>query len=509
MTDPLNSPPEGRWAALARLADRWTPPRRARGLVGDTIVYGLGGAASRIVALVFTPIFTRIFVLADYGALDILATVVSLLTLLAMLGLNSAVFYYYRRTDHAHEPERIVGTAVIMATSLAILLAVGGILVAPQFTDAVLGDRSFLWPVILNFAWLPVNVCSSMLLDLLRLQFRPVAYSAVGIVRQLVAGSVGVVLAVNGLGISGILIAQLALGLAAIAVVIYLTRGGWSIRVDATAVRPMLRFGLPLVPTGLAYWVLSFSDRYFVLAFSSLAAVGLYSIANRIAAVMQLATFAFQSAWWPFAYARAEEPGHREQFARVMLIVSAGFALVAVGLGMFAREALILLTPPAYVPAYPYVGLLAGALAVNGVYQVIGIGAALARKTEHMAWTSATAAAINLACNIVLIPAFGIAGAAASTVLAYVVSTALLFIAAQRVYPIPYQLRPVLGMTMGAAAALAAGLVADSLAPGGAGWAPQVTVAKAILYGLFGATIWVLLSHGLRSGSVAGAREGR
>ena len=84
-----------------------------RGLSRDTLVYGVGGSATRIVNILFVPIFTRLFRPADFGALDLLITQISILTILAMVGLNSAVFYQYRRVEDLDERRRLVGSALL------------------------------------------------------------------------------------------------------------------------------------------------------------------------------------------------------------------------------------------------------------------------------------------------------------------------------------------------------------------------------------------------------------
>lgn len=114
-------------------------------------------------------------------------------------------------------------------------------------------------------------------------------------------------------------------------------------------------------------------------------------------------------------------------------------------MALFAREVLIVLTTPSFVPAYAYVGLLGLALVVHSSYQVISIGVQLGGRTSSMAWTSGAAAALNLLLNFILIPSFGLWGASVATVVAYLISTCLLYLVAQRHFPIPYRpLQPVL-----------------------------------------------------------------
>ncbi|MDQ3880072.1 MAG: polysaccharide biosynthesis C-terminal domain-containing protein, partial [Chloroflexota bacterium] len=401
--------------------------------------------------------------------------------LIGMLGLNSAVFFQFRRIDDLDRRRTMAGSAVLMALGASAVVGAAGVLASAPVAAAVLRDRGYAPAVALAFVGLPLTVGASMAMDLLRLEFRPVAFSVLGIGRSVAANAIGVILVVfYGWGVAGMVGAQAALSGVALIVGLWLTRRSWTAALDRRVVMRMLAFGLPLVPAGLAYWVMSYSDRFFVVQFRGLQDAGIYAMANKIAQVVQLAVFAFSTAWWPFAYAEAaRDPNHRVLFARVFTAAAVGLSLIAVALGLLARELLIVATTPAFVAAYAYVGILGFALAVNGLYQVVSIGVALADRTWHTAWTSGVAALVNVILNLVLIPMLGIAGAAGSTLVAYSVSAVLVYRVAQRTYPIPYQRRTPLIVMTAALAILLGGLFLDSRVGGTMVSAP-ITAAKLV-----------------------------
>ena len=71
---------------------------------------------------------------------------------------------------------------------------------------------------------------------------------------------------------------------------------------DRPLLRRMNRFGLPLVPSMLALWMLNFGDRFFILKLADASEVGVYSIGSRIASAMVLLLTAFRAAWPAFAF---------------------------------------------------------------------------------------------------------------------------------------------------------------------------------------------------------------
>jgi O-antigen/teichoic acid export membrane protein len=88
-----------------------------------------------------------------------------------------------------------------------------------------------------------------------------------------------------------------------------------------------------------------------------------------------------------------------------------------------------------------------------GAYIVVAIGVGRTRRTQFNWVITGAAAAINVGLNLVLIPEYGIHGAAASAVIAFAVMFVGMTWWAQRVYPVPYQWRRVV-TAMGVAVAL-------------------------------------------------------
>src|SRR5581483_6112864 len=103
--------------------------------------------------------------------------------------------------------------------------------------------------------------------------------------------------------------------------------------------------------------------------------------------------------------------------------------------------------------AYEAVALLSFGSAAYAGYTVLAIGIGRARQTQYNWIVSGAAALVNVALNFALIPPYGMVGAAVSTVAAYLVLFAGMWLNARRVYPVDYQWRRVLTL-VGVAAAL-------------------------------------------------------
>jgi O-antigen/teichoic acid export membrane protein len=227
----------------------------------------------------------------------------------------------------------------------------------------------------------------------------------------------------------------------------------------------MNRFGVPLMPTALFLWVTNFSDRFFLVKLSDTAEVGLYSVGVRIASAMVLLLTAFRLAWPAFAYSIEDDREARRTYAYVLTYLVLVTTWVATGLTLLSPWIVDWLAAPAFASASRVVGPLAFAAVAFGGYIVVAIGLGRARRTQFNWVVTGAAAAVNVALNLILIPPYGMMGAAVATVAAYATMFVGMSWWGQRVYRVPYQWRRVLTAALaGAALAVAGKLVGGGLA---------------------------------------------
>jgi O-antigen/teichoic acid export membrane protein len=216
-----------------------------------------------------------------------------------------------------------------------------------------------------------------------------------------------------------------------------------------------LRFGVPKVPHGLLLQVQNLADRKILDLFVTRGEVGLYQMGYNFGQGVKFATSAFEPAWGPFVYAQLGQPEAKRTLARVATHVFMFFAGAALAVAVLGGDLLALLTPrnPAFRAAAPVIPVVALAYLLHGVFLLTSIGIGIEKKARYYPMITAAAAAANVAANFMLIPRFGMMGAAWATVLSYAVMAALGFTISRRLFPIPFE-----GGRWLAAAAIAASL---------------------------------------------------
>jgi O-antigen/teichoic acid export membrane protein len=199
--------------------------------------------------------------------------------------------------------------------------------------------------------------------------------------------------------------------------------------------------------------------------------LGLFAIASGGVNMMAMLIGAFRNAWQPFAFSIMGREDSGNVYGRTLTIFTFTAAMIAVCGSLFAPEALLIInayTHKNWSGAAVAVGPLAMGTLFSAMYFVVQTGIYLARRTSIIAWTMASAAAVAVLSNVVLIPMYGILGAALATALGQLTALFALYHIAQRIAPIPYQPAKILATVLAAILViiLAFQLPADSVGKG-------------------------------------------
>jgi O-antigen/teichoic acid export membrane protein len=425
-----------------------------RRLARHSVIYGIGGLVSRILATLLLPLYTNYLPTDAYGRVEIVTAATAVLAILLQLGISSAFFRFYFETKVASERLTVVRTSFWFTMTMATLGLVLGLVFANQVGHWIgLGHDPWLVRAGAVGLWAQTNY--QQLTNLFRAEERSSAFAIASVTNVLIT-VVAMVLfvAVFHWGAVGLVVGNFTGTLLVyIALVLYRTEQ-LGLEFDRDLFRKMQHFGMPLVPSALALWAINFIDREFVVWYKGQAEVGVYSAAVKIASVITFVMVAFRTAWPAFAYSIEDDREARRTYAFVLtyLLAFASWAALMLG-GLAPWWARLLLTKHSYLRADKGVALLAFAGAIYAGYTVLAIGSGRARKTQLNWVVTGIGAAANVGLNFWLIPRWGMVGAAISTLAAYVVLFVGMTMYAQHVYPVPYQWRRI-ATAVGAAAGL-------------------------------------------------------
>jgi O-antigen/teichoic acid export membrane protein len=449
-----------------------------RRLGTQTAIYGLGRLVSPILAVAFLRLYTHYLSRADYGRIEILIALTTVLAIVLRMGISSAFFRFYFDSEDPAERRIVLRTSFWFTMLMATLGLAVGVIFAGSISSALFDSGGGANLVRAAFVGLWAQMNYEQLTSLFRVEERAVAYVAASLVNIAVtiAATVLLVVVLNR-GAVGVIVGNFTGTLVVYLGLLGYRREQLGLQFDREVLRQMNRFGWPLVPSALLLWVTNFSDRFFLGQLSGDSEVGLYSVGVRIASVMVLLLTAFRTAWPAFAYSIQSDDEAKRTYAWVLTYLIAGATWVATALALLSPWIVQVIAKSTFWEASRVVGVLAFSTVAFAGYIVISIGIGRARRTQFNWVITGVAAVVNIALNLTLIPPYGMMGAAVATAAAYTVMFAGMAWWSHRVYPVAYQWRRVLT----AAAAGVALAVTGKLVGGGLGVAVLLSLAFPLL----------------------------
>ena len=394
--------------------------------------YATAGMISALVGLVSFPIMTRGLSVADYGLLGLIASSLTLFVAVGKLGVQHSVIRFYAQVRHGGGPftplqlDSTVGALLLVLASLTTLLwLLTGTVLLPLTMQS--DEIASLFVVAAGVMF--VRVLGSGVVNFLRAQQRSGVVALSQMIARVVNLALIVVLAlVAGLDLHGLLVCLLIAELASVGHAAWRYRGDFAFRARTVSValaRALLVYGAPLMLLETLGLVLRLSDRYLIEALLGVNALGQYSASYNLVAYLDVIVLgALVQAIKPMYVQMWESEGAAATGAflsnglRLFLVVGAPFVAL---FSLTSPHLLSFLAGERYAPGTVIIPLITLSFLLEGAVVFLAAGLYIRKETRSLMVWGAIATAVNLTLNVLLIPVWGIVGAASVTILSYLV----------------------------------------------------------------------------------------
>lgn len=194
--------------------------------------------------------------------------------------------------------------------------------------------------------------------------------------------------------------------------------------------------------------ILELSDRYVLRYLTDVGTVGLYSAGYKLGMLMMLVVMGFNMAWQP--YFLKKEVQDRDYITKVTTITLTGlgflFILIILWIDTIVTFEIGSFSPigSEYWSATQIVPLIALAYIFHAAYLLQLPGVYLLEKSFWIPWIRGVGAVSNIALNFLLIPIYGIMGAATATCISFILMAVILFMVNKRFFPVNYEWNKIL-----------------------------------------------------------------
>ncbi|MFQ5639518.1 MAG: lipopolysaccharide biosynthesis protein [bacterium] len=393
--------------------------KKLKQLTQHSAIYGAANVLNRTLAFLLLPLYTSYLTTSDYGILEIFVVSLNFLIIFLPLGLNSAVFAFVLYSNE-QDPQKVISSSFHF---LFFFAGLGSFLLytfSPNLSFLIFANSALVTP----FQIISITVffeCLGLIpLAKLRIENRATTYAVLNTSKFTLNLLLNIYFVVYAnAGIEGILKAgMISAGLTTFLGLFFIIKD-LKIRFSWSLLRDMLKFGAPLVPSGIAISILTLSDRYFLKYLSTLNELGLYSFGYRFGMILTFLTAAFQTAWPTFLFSIAKEENAKSIYAKLLTYYVALLFFLFLLIAILSKDVIKFISTPQYHSAYKVVPLILLSYICYGVYYMTAIGVNLKRKTHFLPLIIGAAAALNLLLNYLFIPKYGMMGAAAATFICY------------------------------------------------------------------------------------------
>lgn len=377
----------------------------------------IGGAALGFITL---PIITWFYSAEDIGRIAMLQVISTFCTLLFSLGLDQAYVREYHEAEN--KPILLKGALLPGLFLLSIVLMICS--VEPGFISRTLFSVDSALISLLVAICVLATFISRFLSLILRMQEKGLAFSMSQILPKLLFLIVIGTYVIFSLGfdITHLILAHTLSIVAVTLVYAWNTRTEWLTtfrqKIDIPKLKAMLRFGMPLIMGGAAFWGLTAMDKLFLRNMSTFEELGIYSVASSFAAAAIIFQSVFSTVWAPTVYKWAAEGINLKKIDLVTEYVLAAVVFIFVLAGLFSWIVTFLLPETYSSVKYILVACMAYPLFYTlSETTVVGLG--ITRKSGYAMTAALIAAIINFIGNYLLTPTYGAAGASVSTAFSF------------------------------------------------------------------------------------------
>ena len=384
-------------------------------LFSNTLIFAIGSFGSKLLVLILVPLYTAALSPAEYGTVDLVAQTANILLPIFTLSVSEAAL---RFGLDAKDPERrktIYTTCLgVVISGLAVMAAIFPILSRFEYLN---GFAPILYIYVWTAALKQLNATYTRSLEKVRL------FAVDGILTTLMMILFNILFLLKfKWGMTGYLLAIILSDFCS-SVFLFIAAGLWRHvdprRFQLSALKDMLRYCAPLVPTTLLWLITSISDRFIIVYFHGEAMNGINTVAYKIPTIITTIFTMFSQAWNMSAIQENGSSGREDFYTTVFSMNQSFMYVMAAGILMINRPLTYIWVNPSYHEAMLYSPILTMATIFTCFNVFLGSVYIAEKRTTRSFMTSLAAGVINIILNFLLIPRFGIYGAAGATFAAY------------------------------------------------------------------------------------------
>jgi len=383
----------------------------------DSLLYLPSQIVPAIIGIILISIYSRVFYPDEYGYYSIVMITINFLTIFLLSWVYQAIIRFYPYYNKRNRSDHLISTSMIYLLLINVIILFITFFIILLTSDCI---------IIIFYMYFITDTLIIYINNLLRIKMKIKLRTLNVIVKSIIY----IVIFLTLILIFEPSILFIFIGYALINIVLIIVNFiilKLKIKLSFFRKKIMLKifnYGFPLIFLSLFMFILSVSDRYMILYFINRKAVGIYSpVYDLFNAVFSFIYNFLIMAAFPLLVYQWEEYRNIRKVTRFIKKIIAIYIVMIVPLFIIIllfEDLIMNILGEKYLAGKVVIKWVIFGFALFGFTYFLNKGLELRRNTKKMALMVITSGLINIIFNIVLIPKYGIEGAAISTFISYV-----------------------------------------------------------------------------------------
>ena len=415
-------------------------------LTGDILIYGVGGSFAQIIGLITLPIITRILVASEMGTVDVVNATTGYFSALISLNIAAGLMrnFFEVPAENITERKKLVSSLIWFTIIFGGLVVLFGIAISSKLSAMLFDDTQYSLAISLALASLPFIILKNIFSNIFRMQRKPVSYLVLNTVYAILNFFLILLFVVPlKMHITGIFAAQVIASFIIAIVSAWYCREFIKLTFSIKSFTNMAAYGLPMMPGSIFQWGMVSINRILLTQYTDTSQIAYYGVALKAAKIIELAVTSFTLAWEPFFLAHINSESFHQKLNKALWYFALTALFLAAVVAVYSKEFFRILAPVEYQVGAVLVGILCLRQVFFGSSYIIGAGVIQQKKTYLISLSLGFGIAATIGMGFLLMPKFGIVGAALADLTGEMVNVITYFIFSNRLKKIPWNLRRV------------------------------------------------------------------
>ncbi|MBW3545732.1 MAG: oligosaccharide flippase family protein [Bacteroidetes bacterium] len=384
----------------------------------NSFIYTVTTIFQKGVAFFLIPVYSVYIEPNEYGIISLVLAAIAILTVFFTLSFDSAIvrFYYDFKHDH-QELKRKISTLLFALAANAIGAFCLFILFGPYLFNFFLPNVDFYPYIFLGLLILVFQPFYLLVLGFCQTIENAKAYSIISIGYFLMHLLLTIVLVVVfNYGGVGILVATFVSSLIFSGIGLFYLKGFFTLAFDYKFVKQALKYTLPLIPHSIAGHLAVTLDRFLLNGYLNARITGIYYMGYQLSYPVDVIAMSYNRAFVPTYFNNVETAEGRKDIKENATVFFATCLVGAFGLSIWGPEVFKFLIDEAYQESLALLPIISFSFVATVIYYIHSCVLFYQKNKVYLvAVCTISANLLNLLLNVLLIPDYGIYGAAYAT----------------------------------------------------------------------------------------------